>query len=258
MGIPCGVEGYGPSSAGCHQVVVLFMHLYVGAKFQVAMFEIVNTLASYNGTGTERVRDAIASWKAVEPEDAGIHHLDNQLGGHVLKAQGCIDTVVMLFDGMDVAFNVTNVFIIQCSIESDTHGGEIGMEGLKFTVHNEMLHFHTASLVDGVDTSSSSNQSVHFHITEYLNSAKFDVAGDGDQEGDLVDVHDVASKLHMMSLFHGMGGDIDRSDAYSIVGRLLKSLPFERANIRAKDVFCIQDVCMGDWAVGQQIAVDNM
>ena len=99
------------------------------------------------------------------------------------------------------------------------------MKGLKFTIHNEMLYFHTVSLVDGVDVSISSNQSVQFLITEYLNSSKPDAAGDGDQEGDLVDVHDVTGKLHMTTLFHGMGGDIDRSDAYNI-GRLPNSLSF--------------------------------
>ena len=162
----------------------------------------------------------------------------------------------MLFDGMDVAFNVTNVFIIQCSVESDTHGGEIGMEVVKFAVHNKMLHFHTTSLVDGVDTLSSSNQSVQFLITEDLNSTNFYAAGHGDQERGLVDVHDVSSKLHMATLCHGVGEDVDRSDTYSI-GRLPNGLAFERANIRAKDVFCILDVCMGDWAVGQQVAVNN-
>ena len=33
---------------------MLFMHLYIGAKLQAAMFEIVNALASDDGMGTVR------------------------------------------------------------------------------------------------------------------------------------------------------------------------------------------------------------
>ena len=44
---------------------MLFMHLYVGAKFQAAMFEIVDALASYDGMGTDRVRDTTVDGKAV-------------------------------------------------------------------------------------------------------------------------------------------------------------------------------------------------
>ena len=119
-----------------------------------------------------------------------------------------------------------------------------------------MLHFHTASLVDGVDASSCSNQGGQLLIRKDLNSSKLDVVGDGDQEGDLVDVHDVTGKLDMMALFHGVGRDVERSDVDSI-RRFLNSLAFESTNIGAEDVFHIQDVCPGDWAVGQQIAVND-
>ena len=73
---------------------------------------------------------------------------------------------------------------------------------------------------------SSGNQGFQFPVIEDFNSAKFNAVGDGDQEGDLIDVHDVASKLHVMAPFHDMGRDVDRSDLDSI-GRLLNSLPFE-------------------------------
>ena len=72
------------------------------------------------------------------------------------------------------------------------------------------------SLIDGVDTPNSSNQSVQFSVTEDLNSTKFDVVGDGEQERNLVDVHDVSGKKDITTLCHGVGRDIDRSDAHSV------------------------------------------
>ena len=158
-----------------------------------------------------------------------------------MKGQGIVDTAGAFFDGADVPFNITNMFIIGSSIEGDTHRGEVSMEGFEFTIHDEMLHFHTMSLIDGVDMSSSCNQGFQFLVREDFDSAKFDAPGYSDQEGDLIDIHDVTSELYIMALFHDMGGDIDMSDVDSI-GRLPNSLAFEGANIRTKDVFCIQDV----------------
>ena len=112
------------------------------------------------------------------------------------------------------------------------------------------------SLIDGVSALSGGNQGFQFLVIEDFNSAKFNAVGDGDQEGDLIDVHDVTSKLHMMALFHDMGRDVDGSDLDSI-GRLLNSLAFEGANVVAKDVLCIQDIDAQDRAIGQQIAINN-
>ena len=44
---------------------MVFMHLDVCTKFQMAMFEIVNALTRDDGMGVDRVGDTIASGKAV-------------------------------------------------------------------------------------------------------------------------------------------------------------------------------------------------
>ena len=175
----------------------------------------------------------------------------------MLNGQGIVDTAGAFFDGADdVPFNITNMFIIGSSIESDAHRGEVSMEGFKFTIHDDVLNFHTMSLVDGVGASSGCEQGFQFLVIEDFNSAKFDAAGYRNQEGDLIDIHDVTGELYMMALFHDRGGDIGSSEVDSI-GRLPNGLAFKGASVGTKDVFCIQDVHPQDRAIGQQIAINN-
>ena len=49
------------------------------------------------------------------------------------------------------------------------------MEGFEFTIHNEVLDFHTMGLIDGVSMSSSSNQCFQFLVIGDFNTLKFNV-----------------------------------------------------------------------------------
>ena len=81
---------------------MIFVHLDVGAKFQMAMFEVVDTLASDERARADGVRDASTSGKTVQPKDAGINHLNDEAGRHTLEGQGIVDTAGALLDSADV------------------------------------------------------------------------------------------------------------------------------------------------------------
>ena len=80
--------------------------------------------------------------------------------------------------------------------------------------------------------------------------------GDGNQKRDFVDVHDVSGQKDITTLCHGGGWDVKRGNPHGI-RRFAHSLPFKRTDIGTKDVFCIEDVHMGNCTVGQQVAVNN-
>ena len=59
---------------------------------------------------------AIASEEAVQPQDSGIYHFNDEASWQALKRKSCINKSGMLFHGVDVMFNITNMLALDTAL----------------------------------------------------------------------------------------------------------------------------------------------
>ena len=111
LGVAGGAEGNGADSTSRHGIVVLLMGLYVGAKFELAMFCVVNRHTSDNGTRAEGVGDTLKMRKTVEPKIAGTDHFDDHSGRHFRERKSIVDASSAFLDGANIALDVRDVLV---------------------------------------------------------------------------------------------------------------------------------------------------
>ena len=151
MGIARWPEGDRASGPGGHGVVMLFVRLHVGAKFQLGMLGEIDVRSMHDRPWTESRGDAIVGWEAVQPKNTEIDQLDEHATGDFLEWQHSIHTTDTLLDGPDLSLDFGYMFSACDSVEGDPEIGEVAAYDIELPVHQHDRDPKSAFHIDSLN-----------------------------------------------------------------------------------------------------------
>ncbi len=112
-----GAESESADGTSLHGVVVFFMSLDILSVLDTTVLGVVDTKASDDGAWAERLGDAEAMGKSVEPENIEENHLNDHSGREVFKGRHVVGAASALFDGADASFDVWDMLVLPTDVE---------------------------------------------------------------------------------------------------------------------------------------------
>ena len=150
--IPGRAESESSDGTSLHGVVVFFVSLDVLAVLGATVLGVVDTKASDDGAWAERLGDAEAMGKSVEPENIEENHLNDHSGREVFKGRHVVGAASALFDGADASFDVWNMLFLAADVEVLFEiGGDGATSAFEFRVAENELDAKASFGVDAVD-----------------------------------------------------------------------------------------------------------
>ena len=132
-------------------------------------------------------RDTIISWKGVEPKHSVFNHVNQHESGDIFEGHGAVSGTGAFFYGTDASFDVGDMLISSSCVEH----WKMGTDGLEFMVSKDSGHRKSSLAIDFYDALGFLNNSGDVPVRQSFDSDKLQIAGDGDEERNFVDKHDV-------------------------------------------------------------------
>ena len=79
------------------------------------------------------------------------------------------------------------------SIKVDAHTEQVSFQTIEGTIRECMSDTETAPMIDAGNTADGIDKRCLLLVGEGLDGAEFELPGDGDEERDAVDVHDIGT-----------------------------------------------------------------
>ena len=140
---------------------------------------------------------------------------------------GVVGTSSPFFCRADAAFNIRHVLVFAADAQFGPEvSSDCAASAFKFTVAENVGDAESAFSVDTVDASQRFDERAKFAVVKDFGGNETDVLGDGEEEWNAVDKHDVNAEGNVTILCHDLHGHVRyvSSDASK---RLSRCLPFE-------------------------------
>jgi hypothetical protein len=184
LSIPGGTKGQGANGAGHHGIVVLLMGLGILAKFDAAVFLILNVKPGDYGMGAECLGHTKLVREGVDLEDAKKDHFDNHPRGVVFDGGGVIGVTSLFFDGTNAPFDVGDVFVFAADVEFRLEvSSNDATSAFKFTVTEDVGDAEAAFLINAVNALERFNEGAECAVVEDFGSNETDVLEDREEKG---------------------------------------------------------------------------
>ena len=99
-----------------HDIVVLFVSLQICSWFDLAVLIEVYLLSCHNRSWTVSFGYAILLWERIHPEYGCFYKLYQHAVWYLPEWKSIPDQADPFFSSPDLSFNISNVFIIGCSV----------------------------------------------------------------------------------------------------------------------------------------------
>ena len=131
-----------------HVVGVFLVGLDVCTELKMDMFVVVEMFTGEEVTGGQCVRGAIRWRNSIQPKNSITNEMNEYDAQKLFERKLVVATACPVFDGLNVTFNLGDMFILRTKIEADVT--EYGLKWIEFWISECQSNSETVSAV-GLD-----------------------------------------------------------------------------------------------------------